>query len=161
MLCESAEKSYLWVFFCILHHLTPDTFHSLVPLGFHRQLPVDVLRAEDGLQIQPGSLAIQPLIQHILHMAIFLQYSSLLVNYCGQISLLKKETGRILNVSFTVDLVSFLHKMAAAMLLDCYASKVSFLYQLVLHLKMWQQPLETETVIGCKNGCDEINKYLW
>lgn len=43
-----------------VHHLPPHALHRLVPLALHRELAVDVLRAENGLQVEPGALARHP-----------------------------------------------------------------------------------------------------
>lgn len=57
---------YLRIILGGLHQLPPDPLHSLVPLALHRQLSVDVLRREDGLQVQPRPLTRDPLIQNVL-----------------------------------------------------------------------------------------------
>ena len=63
--CQSAGP-YLRVVLGSLHQLPPDPLHGLVPLALHGQLSVDVLGGEDGLQVEPRPLTLDPLIQHIL-----------------------------------------------------------------------------------------------
>ena len=48
------------------HDLVPDAVHGLVPLRLHGKLAGDVVRAEDGLQVHPGYLALAPLLQNVL-----------------------------------------------------------------------------------------------
>lgn len=62
----SSHSPHLPVIIGVLHDLPPDALHGLVALALHRQLPGDVLRVEDGLQVEPGPLAVQPLLQHLL-----------------------------------------------------------------------------------------------
>ena len=44
----------------VVHHFPPHALHRLVPLALHRKLTVDVLRAKDGLKVEPGALARHP-----------------------------------------------------------------------------------------------------
>ena len=59
-------SKYLGILLGRCHDLPPDAVHGLVALAFDRQLPHDVLRAEDGFQVEPGPLAQGPLLHHIL-----------------------------------------------------------------------------------------------
>ncbi len=61
--CGSSDLSIIKGTF---HDSPPCLLHLLISFSFHRQLLADIIRAEDGLQIQPGALARQPLLQHIL-----------------------------------------------------------------------------------------------
>lgn len=63
VLCGSTDLSLIKGTF---HHSPPCLLHLLVSFSFQRQLLVDVIRAEDGLQVEPGALACQPLLQHVL-----------------------------------------------------------------------------------------------
>jgi len=56
----------LWRVLGVLHDLAPEPIHRLIPLALNRKLSIDVLRAEDRLQVEPLSLAHDPLVQHIL-----------------------------------------------------------------------------------------------
>jgi hypothetical protein len=58
--------AHLPVLIGVLHDLPPDPLHGLVALALHRQLPGDVFRSEDGLKVEPGPLAVQPFLQHLL-----------------------------------------------------------------------------------------------
>ena len=49
-----------------LHDLAPESVHRLVSLALDWQLTVDVLRAEDRLQVEPLALTRDPLVQHVL-----------------------------------------------------------------------------------------------
>ena len=60
------SRLYLWIFLGILHNFPPHTFHGSVSFTLYRQLSVNILWAKNRLQIQPGSLAVQPFIQYIL-----------------------------------------------------------------------------------------------
>lgn len=59
-------EAHLLVLKGVLHDLAPRALHGLVARGLHRKLAVDVVRAEDGLQVEPGALAGQPLLQNVL-----------------------------------------------------------------------------------------------
>lgn len=53
---------YLRVFLGVFHDFPPEPFHRLVTLALSRQLTIDVLRAEDRLQVEPLSLTQKPLV---------------------------------------------------------------------------------------------------
>jgi hypothetical protein len=58
--------SYVGVLLGVLHDFAPQPLHGLVALALGGQLAVDVVRREDGLEVQPLALAQQPLVQHVL-----------------------------------------------------------------------------------------------
>lgn len=61
-----ADPGHLSVVIGSLHDIPPGALYGLIPLSLHRQLAVDVIRAEDGFHVQPRALADQPLLQNIL-----------------------------------------------------------------------------------------------
>ena len=60
--------TYLWVLDRVLHDLLPVAVDGLEEPSLLGHLLHDVLRAEDGLQVEPLGLHLQPLINRLLHM---------------------------------------------------------------------------------------------
>lgn len=65
---QQASQHYLGIFANKVHNVPPVPVHSLELASFLRHLLHDVLRTEDGFQVQPLGLNLQPLIYDLLHL---------------------------------------------------------------------------------------------
>lgn len=60
------QAAHLWILHTVLHHVLPDLVNSLKELPLLRHLLHDVCRTEDGLQVEPLGLHLEPLVYGVL-----------------------------------------------------------------------------------------------
>ena len=59
-------QTYMWIFCCVFHDILPVSVDGLEESSFLGHLLHDVLRGEDGLQVEPLGLHLQPLVNRVL-----------------------------------------------------------------------------------------------
>eukprot|EP00962_Isochrysis_galbana_P031292 scaffold10193_cov107-Isochrysis_galbana.AAC.2 len=63
----SGGEQHVRLGYGLLHHLAPQPVDLCEALGLLRHLAHDVLRREDGLEVEPDRLAFDPLVDNLLH----------------------------------------------------------------------------------------------